>query len=205
MVNMPAAVRDTSAGALKSGGKANVAIKVIAVVTPIEAEQTMIHNVDGMNISPRKETNRIGPKIRNGHACRCMRSAMVSRMIGVTIWAPLSQANAGPGSSGLPWLVRKSPRNALVEKYALLLLPKARPSSHTTGFFQSGHQRPPIAALVTPRESVFGLNTKNSGAISSAGTAQAMRSRRQLPPTNGSMTGMVKTVANIAPISMPLE
>src|SRR5580692_8457011 len=119
MVNMPAAVRGTSAGALKSGGKANVAIKVIAVVTPIEAEQTMIHSVDGTNISPRKETNRIGPKIRNGHACRCTRSAIVSKMIGVTICAPLSQAS---------------------------------------GLFQSGHHSPPIAALVTPRESVFGLN-----------------------------------------------
>ena len=51
----------------------------------------------------------------------------------------------------------------------------------------------------------FGLNKKNAGAISSAGTAQAMRSRRQLPPTSGKTTGMVKTVANIAPISMPLE
>ena len=79
-------------------------------------------------------------------------------MIGVTIWAPLSQASAGPSSSGLPLLVRKSPRNALVEKYALLLLPKVSPSSHTVGFFQSGHQRPPIAALMAPRESVFGLS-----------------------------------------------
>src|SRR5580704_8152501 len=183
MVNMPAAVRGTSAGALKSGGKANVAIKVIAVVTPIEAEQTMIHSVDGMNISPRKETNRIG----------------------VTICAPLSQAKAGPSSSDLPWLVRKSPRKALVEKYAALLLPKATPSSQTSGLFQSGHHSPPIAALVIPRESVFGLKTKNAGASSSAGTAQATRSRRQLPPTRGSTTGMVKTVANIAPISMPLE
>src|SRR5579862_466054 len=205
MVNMPAAVRDTSAGALKSGGNASVAIKVIAVVTKIEAEQTKIHSVDGMNINPKKETNRIGPKIRNGHACRCMRFAIVSKMTGVTICAPLSQAKAGPSSSGLPWLVRKSPRKALVEKYAALLLPKATPSSQTSGLFQSGHHSPPIAALVTPRESVFGLNKKNAGAISSAGTAQATRSRRQLPPTSGKTTGMVKTVANIAPISMPLE
>src|SRR3984893_5753838 len=205
MVNMPAAVRGTSAGALKSGGSASVAIKVIAVVKPTDAEQMMIHSVDGMNISPRNDTSRIGPKIRNGHAFRCMRFAIVSKMIGVTICAPLSQASAGPSSSGLPLLVRKSPRNALVEKYALLLLPKARPSSHTTGFFQSGHHSPPTAALVTPRESVFGLNKKNTGAIKSAGPAQAMRSRRQLPPTKGSTTGMVKTVANIAPISMPLE
>src|SRR3984885_15635315 len=166
MVNMPAAVPDTSAAAFKSGGSASVAISVIAVVKPIEAEQMMIHSVDGMNISPRKETNRIGPKIRNGHALRCMRFAIVSKMIGVTICAPLSQASAGPSSSGLPWLVRNSPRNALVEKYALLLLPKGRPRSHTTGFFQSGHHSPPIAALVTPCESVFGLNKKNTGAIS---------------------------------------
>src|SRR5580704_6429543 len=205
MVNMPAAVRDTSAGVLNNGGSASVAIKVIAVVTPIDAEHTISHNVDGMNISPRNDTNRIGPKIRNGQAWRCMRFAIVSKMIGVTICAPLSQAKAGPSSSGLPWLVRKSPRKALVEKYAALLLPKATPSSHTTGFFQSGHHSPPIAALVTPRESVFGLKTKNAGAISSAGTAQTTRSRRQLPPTRGSTTGMVKTVANIAPISMPLE
>src|ERR1700730_767412 len=158
MVNMPAAVRGTSAGALRSGGSASVAINVIAVVKPTDAEQTMIHSVDGMNISPRKETNRIGPKIKNGHACRCIRSAIVSKMIGVTICAPLSQAKAGPSSSGLPWLVRKSPRKALVEKYAALLLPRATPSSQTSGLFQSGHHSPPIAALVTPRESVFGLS-----------------------------------------------
>src|ERR1700741_2160697 len=116
MVNMPAAVRGTSAGALNSGGSAKVAIKVIAVVEPIEAEQMMIHSVDGMNISPRNDPSRIGPKIRNGHAFLCMRFAIVSKMIGVTICAPLSQARAGPSSSGLPWLVRNSPRNALVEK-----------------------------------------------------------------------------------------
>src|SRR5580658_5115811 len=166
---MPAAVRGTSAGALKSGGSASVAISVIAVVKPIDAEQTMSHSVDGMNISPRNDTSRIGPKIKNGQACRCIRFAISSKMIGVTICAPLSQASAGPSSSGLPWLVRKSPRKALVEKYALLLLPKVRPSSHTVGFFQSGHHSPPTAALVTPRESVFGLNKKNTGAISSAG------------------------------------
>src|ERR1700721_3268887 len=181
---MPAAGRGTAAGALSNGGSAKVAIKVIAVVKPIDAEQMMIHSVDGMNISPRNDTSRIGPKIRNGHALRCMRFAIVSKMIGVTICAPLSQASAGPSSSGLPWLVRNSPRNALVEKYALLLLPKARPSSHTTGFFQSGHHSPPIPALVIcplpslPRlrgrggGGVFGINTKNSGATSRAGTAQ---------------------------------
>src|SRR5580698_1468168 len=217
MVNMPAAVRDTSAGVLNNGGSASVAIKVIAVVTPIDAEHTISHNVDGMNISPRNDTNRIGPKIRNGQAWRCMRFAIVSKMIGVTICAPLSQAKAGPSSSGLPWLVRKSPRKALVEKYAALLLPRATPSSQTSGLFQSGHHSPPIAALVTcplpslPRRrgrvgwGTFGLKTKNAGAISSAATAQATRSRRQLPPTRGRTTGMVKTVPHIAPISMPLE
>src|ERR1700731_3489610 len=156
MVNMPAAVRGTSADAANTGGSAKIAISVIAVVKPIDAEQTMIHSVDGMNISPRNDASRMGPKIRNGHACRCMRFAIRSKMIGVTIWAPLSQAKAGPSSSRLPWLVRKSPRKALVEKYALLLLPKVRPSSHTTGFFQSGHQRPPTALLAL-RLSVFGL------------------------------------------------
>src|SRR6202030_715957 len=116
MVNMPAAVRGTSAGALSNGGSASVAIKVIAVVKPIDAEQTMIHSVDGMNISPRNDTSRIGPKIRNGHALRCMRVAIVSKMIGVTICAPLSQASAGPSSAGFPLLVRNSPSHALVGK-----------------------------------------------------------------------------------------
>ena len=79
MVNMPAAVRGTSAGALSSGGSASVAIKVIAVVKPIEAEQMMIHSVDGMNISPRNDTSRIGPKIRNGHACAACGSPSSAR------------------------------------------------------------------------------------------------------------------------------
>ena len=48
----------------------------------------------------------IGPNIRNGQACRCMRFAIISKKIGATICAPLSQANAGPSSSGLPWLAR---------------------------------------------------------------------------------------------------
>ena len=39
MVNMPAAVRGTSAGALNSGGSARVAVKVIAVVKPTIAAE----------------------------------------------------------------------------------------------------------------------------------------------------------------------
>src|SRR5580698_3669679 len=186
---MPAAVRGKSAGLLSSGGKASAAISVIAVVKPTAAEQKMIAAFDGRNISPRNEANSSGPKIRNGQARRAIRSAMASNKNGVTICAPLSQPSAGPSRCALPSLAKNSPRNALVEKYALLLLPSVSPSSQTSGLFHSGHQRPPIALSAAVFLSRFGLSKKKTGAISSAGTAHSARSSRQLPPASGNTNG----------------
>ena len=156
----------------------------------------MIHSVDGMNISPRNDTSRIGPKIRNGHACRCMRFAIVSKMIGVTICAPLSQPVPGravPACRG--W--RGSRRGMHWSKNMRCCCCRRSGRAATPPDFSN----PATSArrsrrLHRPRESrLSGSTEKNTGAISSAGTAQATRSSRQLPPTSGSTTGMVKTVA----------
>ena len=54
------------------------------------------------------------------------------------------------------------------------------------------------------RSPLFGLSNKNTGAIKSAGIAQATRSHRHEPPTSGSTTGIVKSGGKNAPIIMPL-
>ncbi len=95
MVNMPAAVRGTSAGELRSGGNASVAVRVIAVVKPTSAAQTRSQR--GMREDQAEERRQAEPARTAGTARRgrCSRLASNSRTIGATICAPLSQASAG--------------------------------------------------------------------------------------------------------------
>ena len=106
MVNMPAEVRGRSAGELRSGGKASVAVSVIAVVKPTNAAQTEITAV-GMSEDQAEECrqqNRAEQQKRPGAALQAIgQQKQNDRRHDLRAVEP---SEAAPRRSALPWLAR---------------------------------------------------------------------------------------------------
>src|ERR1700721_500544 len=110
---MPAAVRGTSAGALKNGGRARIAVIETAPAIPMTAVAATMASDDVTKIIiNRNAASIVGPKTRNGHARIWRRLAVRNNTAIAKSCEPLSQPSAAPSSSGLPSVAIVSEKGA---------------------------------------------------------------------------------------------